>query len=374
MEKKIKVLITSGIFPPEIGGPATYAINLCRELRDLGCEVKIITYGDGIMAEGVSAVKRNQNILSRYIKFFLLAWRLSSWADIVYTLDLMSAGLPTTLAAKIKKKKVIFRTGGDFLWEKACQRGWSALPLSKYYESPKNLTEKALIILCHWILNKIDLVIFSTALQANIYQKYFGVSFEKIGIIQNALPTINYQKKNNIFSGNIIFVGRLVKLKNLDKLIRVFGKTKDIGVKLLIFGEGPERKNLEKLVESLRLEERVKLPGSISQNELESVVGNSRFMILPSLTEISPNLALETISINKPIILTQEVGLSPELIAGLVTINPLSEEDIKEKIEYLLNDANLEAYAEKLLLSHIHKREWHDVAKEHLDIFQTIIK
>ena len=45
-EGNFKILIATGIFPPDIGGPATYVMTLCEELPKLGLEVKVVTYSN----------------------------------------------------------------------------------------------------------------------------------------------------------------------------------------------------------------------------------------------------------------------------------------------------------------------------------------
>ena len=376
--KNKKILIATGLFPPQIGGPAVYVFNLSLELEKSGCEIKIVTYADNdakINDGRILTVKKSQNILFRYLKYFWLVLKLSRWADIVYTLDLMSAGLPATLAAKFRNKKIVFRTGGDFLWEKAFQSGWTTQPLSRYYEQKKNWQEKILLSFCRWVLKKMDLVIFSTEFQAEIYRQFYSLPRQKIKLLANAISVNQIaanQKASN--GGSLIFAGRLIKLKNLERLIFAFGKIRNNDLKLLIFGDGPEKENLERIIKKINLENRVKLMGRISHEQLINEIENCRFLILPSITEISPNLALECLSLRKAIILTQETGLPDEMLKNLITIDPLSEEDIKEKMEYLLDDNNLLVYQQKLVSSAVQNRGWDRLAEEHLDIFSTILK
>jgi len=369
----LKVLIATGIYPPDIGGPATYAEKLSRELKKLGCAVKIIAYGESGFDEKEEAVfvSRKKNIISRYLIFFRQCWKLSQWADIVYTLDLMSAGLPATLAAKLRGKKVVFRTGGDFLWEKAYHNGWTKAFLSQYYQEEKTARGKFLIYFCRWLLKKIDFIIFSTRLQAEIYSKYYGVAPLKTKILANALPAIKVQADSR-FKDSIVFAGRLIGLKNLERLIKAFVKIKQAKINLLLFGNGPEEKKLQQLIIDLGATAKVKLKGVVEHKVLMGIISGCRFFILPSLTEISPNLILECISLAKPVVLTKENGLDREITKQLLTVDPLVEEDIREKVEYLLDDNNLSAYASRLQKFNSLWREWSLVAREHLEIFKNV--
>lgn len=371
----LKVLIATGIYPPAVGGPATYAENLSRELRELGCAVKIITYGkiDLDKKENIFVVDKKQNIILRYLNFFCQSWELSSWADIVYTLDLMSAGLPAALAAKLRGKKVVFRTGGDFLWEKAYHNGWTDISLFSYYGQKKNASERLLIYFCRWLFKMMDLVLFSTDSQMNIYKKHYGVASPKAAILKNALPAVKAERADERFKNSIIFAGRIIKLKNLDRLVEVFGKIRQAKIELLIFGDGPGESGLKKLILDYGLSGKVRLMGAVEHKKLMGIIAGCRFFILPSITEISPNLILECVGLAKPVVLTKETGLEADIIKHLLTFDPLSEADIKAKMEYLLDDNNLATYAAKLKRLNFSRRPWSLVAAEHLEIFKKIL-
>lgn len=371
---KNKILIATGIFPPDIGGPATYAKNLRKEFKKLGYEVKVVTYGEKAYVNDkrdIFSINRNQNIFFRYFKYFWKIYRLLYWADVFYALDLVSAGLPAVLVAKLKNKKAVFRTGGDFLWEKAFQNGWTDLPLSEYYQAKKNLKEKIFLNFSKWVLNNFDLVFFSTDLQKNIYKKYYGLNDANVKLIPNALPQIDVPENSIARADNIVFAGRLIKLKNLDKLIKVFSEIKNDKIKLHIYGKGPQKNELEKIIIDLGQSERIKIMDSVSHGDLVQKIYECRFVILPSVTEISPNLALECLSIGKPILLTKHTGLGEEIMKKFITIDPLSGDDIKNKMEYLLDPQNLSLYEEAIKQAKRDKREWRDVAQDHVNIFKN---
>jgi len=380
----LKVLIATGIYPPDIGGPATYARSLAQELVKLDVNVKVLTYSDepgdrnnelGIMNYGfdVYRVDRNKNILVRYYNYLRQACKLAEEADIIYILDLVSAGLPAILAAKIQNKKVIFRTGGDFLWEKAFQAGWTDLPLTKYYQGKKSLKENLLFFFCKRLLKKIDLILFSTRLQSEIYRQYYKVQGEKFENLANINPRLREVRPNKDYKNSIVSASRLVKLKNLERLIRAFNKVNSRGVKLIIFGEGPEEPNLKKLIKDLGAEEKISLKNKVSHGQLLEIISGAKFFIQPSITDISPQLVFECLSLSKPVIVTKETGLDSDLTRRLITIDPLSEENIKEEIENLLDQKNLDKYTDDLRKIEFRKRDWEDIAEEHNRLFKDII-
>lgn len=100
---------------------------------------------------------------------------------------------------------------------------------------------------------------------------------------------IQVDKKNEI-----VFVGRLVKSKGVDFLIRAFSKLKKNNWKLIIVGDGPQKKSLESLVLNLNMNHKIIFKGN--QKEVSSYYKRARIFAFPSLTEGFPNALLEAMS------------------------------------------------------------------------------
>lgn len=194
----MKILIATGIFPPDIGGPAIYTKALYEELPKVGCEVRIITYSDNkIPQPQVYKISRRNNILLRYFKYFWQVWKLRKWADIIYTFDLISAGLPCALVKLFKPKtKLIVRLGGDYQWETALQKGLYNNILEQYYLDKKfNLFERLVYFINNFVLSMADCIIFNACILRDIYVKYRNIKKEKAVIIRNISPEIDYIPK-----------------------------------------------------------------------------------------------------------------------------------------------------------------------------------
>ncbi|MGH7855709.1 MAG: glycosyltransferase, partial [Candidatus Binatia bacterium] len=50
----MRVLITTGIFPPDIGGPATYVPKIAGALQEAGHQVSVVTLGDASGSDGAT--------------------------------------------------------------------------------------------------------------------------------------------------------------------------------------------------------------------------------------------------------------------------------------------------------------------------------
>ncbi|MDD5032416.1 MAG: glycosyltransferase [Patescibacteria group bacterium] len=372
-EGNLKILIATGIFPPDIGGPAIYAKILCEELPQLGSEVKIATYGDGEIincGRQVFKISRKQNIISRYLKYFWRVWKLSGWADIVYAHDLVSVGLPCALVKLFKPKlKLAIRLGGDFLWEKAYNRGWTDKSLSRYYEEPKNFSEKIFLLIYRFVLSRSDKIIFSTRWQKEIYEKYLKVSPNKTVVIDNIFPEFIPPEKPSGDKKRILLAGRLIKLKNFARVFEAVKRLPEIN--LLVIGEGPEEENLKKLAGRLEIEDRVNFKKRLAWPELAREILGSFLVLAPSITEISPNLVLECLKLGQPVLVTREGGFRDKYKEELIFIDPFSEDDIREKIVYLLDGDNYDNYLKKIK-SMDTGRNRADLARDHYNFFKNL--
>ena len=86
----MKILIATGIYPPDIGGPATYLIQFTKFLLKNNCGIRVITFSD-VMEDKkydsdfkVIRVLRNRNVFFKLIKYFIQIIKNSKDVDIIY--------------------------------------------------------------------------------------------------------------------------------------------------------------------------------------------------------------------------------------------------------------------------------------------------
>lgn len=101
-------------------------------------------------------------------------------------------------------------------------------------------------------------------------------------------------------------MGRFVGFKNLLSLIDAMKGLPD--VHLTLVGEGPMRSAIDARIASTGVGDRVTVRPSISGEAKRNVFDEHDLLILPSVTEISPNVALEAVSAGLPVLLTEETG------------------------------------------------------------------
>lgn len=101
-----------------------------------------------------------------------------------------------------------------------------------------------------------------------------------------------------------LFIGRLVKFKGLDLLLRALERVPDLG--LDIVGAGPEGPRLKTLTQALALADRVRFFGEYPDEDLPRRMQEADFLVLPSTTvdEMFGLVVLEAMAAGRPVITT----------------------------------------------------------------------
>jgi glycosyltransferase involved in cell wall biosynthesis len=136
---------------------------------------------------------------------------------------------------------------------------------------------------------------------------------------------------------DIIFVGRLIKEKHIDLLVRAFGilSSEQPELRLLIIGEGPEQEAIKKIIHELSLEDRIVLKGF--QNDHDEVIArmkSAKVFVNPSTREGFGITALEALACGIPVV---TVDHPANAIRDLITEKngftcSLTEKDLADKI------------------------------------------
>lgn len=127
---------------------------------------------------------------------------------------------------------------------------------------------------------------------------------KKTSVIPNPImnPNINKEYYHDRSIIRIVSVGRLAKIKQFDLMIMAFYKInkKLPNTELYIYGEGPERDNLEELIKQLSLQKNVFLPGKT--NKVYDVLNDSDIYLMSSKQEGFPNALCEAMASGLPVV------------------------------------------------------------------------
>lgn len=363
--KSPRILLASGIFFPDVGGPATHVRKLAEYFTGLGWPVTVVAFGDwqGKEPYRVRRISRRQPKSCSWIRY---AWAIAREAprhDLIYAFDLTTAGVPSALSARIFAKPFMLRIGGDPIWERIAERGERSLPMRHYYEQGLFRIDRPLLFrTISAVVRSADRVITYSDFLTGIYRTYYGVPLEKMRIIKNPLPVRHISALENATT-TFIFAGRFVSYKNLSRVIRVFSRiaAKHPRARLLLIGDGPEEGALRK--EAEKLNDRVLFLKKMDQQELFTRIKESSVALAPALTEFNPNFVLEALALGKPALISRDNGLSIQLPPEF-QFDPLDDASIEQAMERLLEPENYTeafAFVRQLPTS----PTWEEVIREH---------
>lgn len=342
-----RILVATGIYPPEIGGSAKYAALLAGILRERGWQVEVITYGERSLAEPrVYYVSRRWLTGVRHIVAFLQALVMMRRSDVVILFDHFSMGFPVGMASLMFRRPYVIRLGGDFLWESYVETRRVDIALPEFYSNLQRLTLKERIIfrLARFTLFHAKRLIFSTTWQKDIFVPHYGLVAEKTLVIENVFESKVAQPVLHAARGRttleIIYAGRFLFLKNLRRTLLVFRSVRrDIvsSARLYLIGEGPEEGHLKALIQSYGMAEYVHIEPPLDRVSLEARIRGAAAVIIPSLSDISPNIVIEALAFGVPVLLTKHCGYALDEADGVLRVDPLDEKDLARGFSRLLN-------------------------------------
>jgi glycosyltransferase involved in cell wall biosynthesis/putative flippase GtrA len=356
------ILIATGIYPPDIGGPATYTKTLYEELPKLAWGVKVITYSDmsklevrSKKSENIYCVSRKQSKFLRYFKYFWQVLKLLNWANTVYVQGPVSEGWPVYWACKLRGRRYILKVVGDYAWEQFqnSERRDVALPRlntefvtvdefqNKKFDAK---TERKRKIEQKVAQNAYQIIVPSEYLKKIVMQ--WGVAAEKITVVYNAVEFQDVQAIDKPAGEKwLVSVGRLVPWKGMDTLIEIMPALLQLepNLKLKIIGDGPEREKLEVRSKKLEVNGKVRMLGRLTHEQTLAYLKAADVFVLNTGYEGLPHTVLEAMYCGVPVITTPSGGNGEVIQNGsnglLVEYNNL--EQWQEAILKLLRDENL---------------------------------
>ena len=338
----MNILITVGIFPPDIGGPASFVPKISDFLIKNGHDVKIICLSEdeNIHIEdqlNVIRIRRSNILPIRWLKTIYQIIKNGIKSDLIFVNGL---GIESAVANLLLRKRIIRKIVGDPVWERAYNQKKTLDTFDNFQINKHPLIIEIQKLTRNWSINSAELIITPSD---NLKNFVTGIGFKnKITKINNGVDIkANISQLSNKTDINIIIISRLVIQKNIDLVIHAFKVLNEKNVKLNIVGDGGEFNNLQKLIHDLELQDKVKILGKIDNNKIGELLRTSDLFIQASNYEGLPHSLLEAINYNVPILST-EVGGCKDLInsgeRGFIISSPPEEKLIAENISFIINN------------------------------------
>ncbi|MFN3422833.1 MAG: glycosyltransferase family 4 protein, partial [Armatimonadota bacterium] len=323
----MRILITTGIFPPDIGGPATYVPAIAKALTERGHSVVVLTtsepehlrWDDSVHPFSVVRMNRRQKVWKRLPNYVAQILRYGRNADVIYANGIY---FEIALANKFLRKPLVMKIVGDEAWERSMRKGWTKEGFEEFQKRRQSWQAELLKRLRSWYVKQADKIIVpSQYLKRTVIG--WGVPEEKCAVIYNAVevqqehteaPPLPSSFRNGQL--RVVTVGRLVPWKGIDKIIQAIATLPE--VTLTVVGDGPCREEWEALARELGVAERVWFTGSLPKPALHDVMCRHDVFVLASTYEGLPHIVVEAMLLNLPVI-AAPVGGTLEVVQDGIT-------------------------------------------------------
>jgi len=236
--------------------------------------------------------------------------------------------------------ELIYSIRGNFVMHGGIDQSLYTKNIVKNYLVKIKLKFYALIE--RYILSQADKVVFQSEVNAKEYKIQYHVSDDKVYILYNNCNPSWVGKRREIplkQGFNIGYIGNIFKAKGvgvvIDALSIVCSKNKN--VYLTIIGDGPDREYYEKFVHKKNLEKNIFFLGN--KNNASEIMINFDIVVVPSFMEAFPNVALEAIYHNIPV-LGSDVGGIPVILDNEFLFEVGNYDELANKIIYLMDPLN----------------------------------
>jgi glycosyltransferase involved in cell wall biosynthesis len=337
----MRVLITSDIFPPDVGGPATYVPTIARELQQRGHKVTVVTYSlvESHPADThhcfklmrVSAAPPRWRRIPRTIRAIVAS---SRQVDVIYANGLATE---TVLANLIVRKPLLAKVVGDLAWERSRDKGWIADDFAAFQQKRYSSNVEWMRWRRDFTYRRMHQIIVPSEYLRNVLVRSWGLSAGQIRVVYNSFEGSGVEappiQLGLPVEHVIITVCRLTGWKGVNGLIEVMSDLPETG--LVVVGDGPLRNNLVAQAQELNVRERVRFVGTVPKTQVAAYLKACDVFVLNSSYEGLPHVLLEAMAAGLPVIATH-VGGVPEVVDHQVNGLLIPPRDLKALREALL--------------------------------------
>ncbi|MDO8559767.1 MAG: glycosyltransferase family 4 protein [bacterium] len=341
------LLLITDIFPPEIGGPASFMVRLAATLAARGSKVTVVCatpaegHDDRQFPFRVYRHSRRQFGFRTRTALRIARELLAHDACLVNGLEYLTA-----IAARIVRRPYTIKIVGDIVWEMARHYALTASDIDAFQSLlPPSEKLRTLARRRRWYLNGAATVIVPSNYLRGLVRGW-GIPAEKIRVIQNGIPTEDYrqwqpQRRGASTPLRVAFCGRLTNWKGVDTLLEAAAAIKNINIDII--GDGPERAALEKIVTARGVNERVTFTGRLDEKAARDRLAKSHVLVLDSAYEGHSHVLLEAGALGLAPIASR-CGGNPEIVRdgeNGILVAPHDVPALRDALERLEEDEPL---------------------------------
>jgi glycosyltransferase involved in cell wall biosynthesis len=304
----------TGIWPPDIGGPASHAPEVASFLLSRGHRVEVVTTADRPpepQAYPVRAVPRHHPPGVRHYRGAALVHHRARENDVVYTTGMFGR---SALGSTVARRPYVVKLTADPAYERARRRGLTAATLAEFQRGGGDVRVRVLRAARDAELRRAAHVLCPSE-----YLRQFalgwGLDPSRVSVLPNPTPSLpplpereELRRRLGLNGATLAFAGRLTRQKALAVALRALAEVD--GVSLWLAGDGDEAPALERLAAELGLAGRVRFLGPRPRDQVLELFRAADAALLSSSWENFPHAVVEALAVGTPVVATATGGVA----------------------------------------------------------------
>jgi len=316
--RRRRVLLVTNIFPPHIGGPATFIDRLAHELaKDHGCRVTVVCSSDA--PRDPSDVRRPftvRRICTANKYTYQLNVRRVLLMEMLRHSRILVNGLEeyVTPLARLLSRRYVLKVVGDTVWETARNAGTTTLDIDAFQREAAVGDQIAAARAARYEYLRYARVIVTPSEYLRSMVIGWGVDADRVVTVANGASHAASHTdvlRRTIGPLRVLFVGRLTNWKGVETVLMALDGLSD--VELTIAGDGPASPLLRALARQLGVDARVRFLGRQSVSAVHELMASSHVLVLTSLYEGLSHTLIEAAALGLPCI-ASACGGNPEFV------------------------------------------------------------
>jgi glycosyltransferase involved in cell wall biosynthesis len=317
----VRILVVSGIWPPDVGGPASHAPDVARFLAGRGHEVEVVTTASSAPAPEdfpVRWVSRRLPVGLRHARGAALIRSRARRADVVYTTGLFGRSAAGSLSAR---RPYVVKLTADPAFERTRRRGLVAGDIDEFQSGGGGPVGLVLRRARDFELRRAAYIYCPSAYLRQLVLAW-GIPPDRVSVLPNPVPFLpdlpareELRKALGLNGATLAFAGRLTAQKSLGRALEAVAAAD--GVRLVIAGEGPDRDPLERRAGELGVAERVTFLGAQPRRRIVELFRAADAAILSSSWENFPHTIVEALSVGTPVLAMEAGGVGEVVRDGV---------------------------------------------------------
>ena len=309
----MNVLVVSGIWPPDVGGPASHAPEVADWLVAHGHEVEVATTADrrpDPRPYPVHWASRRLPRGVRHVRAVQLISRAARRADVVYSTGMVGR---SALGAALARRPIVQKLTSDPTYERSIRYGLFGGDLDSFQRAG-GLRVRTLRAARNFALRRASRILIPSESLRGLAVAW-GIRADRIEVLPNPIarpPRLGerdrLRERHGLRGPTVVFAGRLSVQKAVDVALDALTRLDDVS--LVIAGDGPDAEKLRSLAVDLGLDGRARFLGPQPRETVFELLRAADAVVLSSKWENFPHVLVEALAVGTPVISSSAGGVT----------------------------------------------------------------